>query len=83
MIERLWELLQELWEYLGANFDPFRDTIDILIKRLNGYKATRRLWPAQLLRYRQALHHPSLAATTQVLPAWSWGSSPVSRPAVL
>jgi len=31
MIERLWELLQEFQTYLGANFDPFRDTIDILI----------------------------------------------------
>ncbi len=31
MIEWLWELLQELREYLGANFDPIRDTIDILI----------------------------------------------------
>ncbi len=31
MIEWLWELLQELQEYLGANFDPIRDTIDILI----------------------------------------------------
>ena len=31
MIEWLWELLQELREYLGANFDPIRDTIDVLI----------------------------------------------------
>jgi len=31
MIERLWELLQEFWVYIGANFDPLRDTIDILI----------------------------------------------------
>ncbi len=31
MIAWLWELLQELREYLGANFDPIRDTIDILI----------------------------------------------------
>jgi uncharacterized protein (TIGR00159 family) len=37
MIERLWELLLELWEYLGANFDPFRDTIDILIVTLGIY----------------------------------------------
>jgi len=31
MIERLWELLRELLDYLGANYDPLRDTIDILI----------------------------------------------------
>jgi uncharacterized protein (TIGR00159 family) len=31
VIERLWELLLELRTYLGANFDPLRDTIDILI----------------------------------------------------
>ena len=31
MIERLWGLLTELWDYLGANFDPIRDTFDILI----------------------------------------------------
>jgi uncharacterized protein (TIGR00159 family) len=31
MIERLWALLGEAWAYLGANFDPIRDTVDILI----------------------------------------------------
>jgi uncharacterized protein (TIGR00159 family) len=31
VIERLWALLIELWEYLGTNFDPIRDTIDVLI----------------------------------------------------
>ncbi len=31
MIERLWALLSELWEYLGTNFDPIRDTIDVVI----------------------------------------------------
>jgi uncharacterized protein (TIGR00159 family) len=31
MIERLWELLKELWAYVGANFDPIRDTVDVLI----------------------------------------------------
>ena len=31
MIERLWGLLKELWAYVGVNFDPFRDTIDILV----------------------------------------------------
>ncbi len=34
MIEYLWELWRELWEYLIANFDPFRDTIDIVLVRL-------------------------------------------------
>lgn len=31
MIERLWSLLQELGDYVGANFDPARDLIDILV----------------------------------------------------
>jgi uncharacterized protein (TIGR00159 family) len=31
VIERIWALLQEFWIYLQANFDPIRDTIDILI----------------------------------------------------
>jgi diadenylate cyclase len=31
VIERLWALLQEFWSYVGANFDPVRDTVDILI----------------------------------------------------
>jgi hypothetical protein len=26
VIERLWQLLLELWGYLGASFDPVRDT---------------------------------------------------------
>ena len=29
MIEALWALLRELWDYLAANFDPIRDTLDI------------------------------------------------------
>ncbi len=37
MIERLWSLLLELQDYLGANFDPFRDTIDILLVTLGIY----------------------------------------------
>ena len=37
MIERLWALLLELRDYLGANFDPFRDTIDILLVTLGIY----------------------------------------------
>lgn len=37
MIERLWSLLLELRDYLGANFDPFRDTIDILLVTLGIY----------------------------------------------
>jgi uncharacterized protein (TIGR00159 family) len=31
VIERLWELMKEFWDYLGVNFDPIRDTFDILI----------------------------------------------------
>jgi diadenylate cyclase len=31
VIERLWSLLQELGGYVGANFDPARDLIDILV----------------------------------------------------
>ena len=31
MIETLWELAQELSEYLQANFDPVRDVFDILL----------------------------------------------------
>ena len=37
MIERLLALFLELREYLGANFDPFRDTIDILVVTLGIY----------------------------------------------
>ena len=37
MIERLWELLKELWAYVGANFDPVRDTVDVLIVGLGIY----------------------------------------------
>jgi DNA integrity scanning protein DisA with diadenylate cyclase activity len=37
MIERLWELLLELWQYVAANFDPLRDTIDILLVTLGIY----------------------------------------------
>ena len=31
MIEYLWALTLELWEFLRANFDPIRDTAEILI----------------------------------------------------
>lgn len=31
MIERLWSLLEELGRYVGANFDPARDLIDVLL----------------------------------------------------
>jgi uncharacterized protein (TIGR00159 family) len=37
MIERLWELMNELWGYLTANFDPLRDTLDILLVTLGVY----------------------------------------------
>jgi len=37
VIEFLWELWRELWTYLSANFDPFRDTVDILLVALGIY----------------------------------------------
>ena len=37
MIERLWQLLLELWGYLGASFDPVRDTLDIVLVTLGIY----------------------------------------------
>jgi diadenylate cyclase len=37
VIEYLWELWRELQEYLVANFDPIRDSIDILLVALGIY----------------------------------------------
>ena len=37
VIERLWQLLLELWGYLGASFDPVRDTLDIVLVTLGIY----------------------------------------------
>jgi len=37
VIERLWSLLLELWGYLGASFDPVRDTLDIVLVTLGIY----------------------------------------------
>jgi diadenylate cyclase len=37
VIERLWALLLELGAYLQANFDPIRDTIDVLVVTLGIY----------------------------------------------
>jgi uncharacterized protein (TIGR00159 family) len=37
VIEYLWELWQELWGYMSANFDPIRDTIDIVLVALGVY----------------------------------------------
>jgi uncharacterized protein (TIGR00159 family) len=37
VIEYLWELWQELQEYLVTNFDPIRDSIDILVVALGIY----------------------------------------------
>jgi len=31
MIEVIWRFVTELWEFFSANFDPVRDTIDILV----------------------------------------------------
>ncbi len=37
MIEAIWALLRELWEYLAVNFDPIRDTLDIGLVALGIY----------------------------------------------
>jgi len=37
VIEYLWESWRELWAYLSANFDPIRDTIDIVLVALGIY----------------------------------------------
>jgi diadenylate cyclase len=37
VIEYVWGLLQELWAYLFTNFDPVRDTIDIVVVTLGIY----------------------------------------------
>jgi len=37
VIERVWALLRDLGAYLQANFDPFRDTLDILLVTLGIY----------------------------------------------
>ncbi len=37
MIEYGWEVLLEFWAWLGANFDPVRDTIDLVIVTLGIY----------------------------------------------
>jgi uncharacterized protein (TIGR00159 family) len=37
MIEYLWSLLVELWSFLGSNFDPLQDTIDILVVAFGVY----------------------------------------------
>jgi diadenylate cyclase len=49
MIERIWELFREFWEYLGVNFDPIRDTIDILIVTFAVY------WLLMLIRGTRAV----------------------------
>jgi uncharacterized protein (TIGR00159 family) len=37
VIEYLWELWRELWDYLSSNFDPIRDTVDIVLVALGIY----------------------------------------------
>jgi len=37
MIEAIWMLLRELWDYLAVNFDPIRDTLDIALVALGIY----------------------------------------------
>lgn len=49
MIEYLWNLWQELWTYLLANFDPIRDTVDIVLVALGVY------WLLLLIRGTRAL----------------------------
>jgi uncharacterized protein (TIGR00159 family) len=49
VIERLWELLKELGVFLGANFDPIRDTVDVLIVGLGIY------WLLMLIRGTRAV----------------------------
>jgi len=49
VIERLWALLQEFWSYIGANFDPLRDTFDILIVTFGIY------WLLMLIRGTRAV----------------------------
>ena len=52
MIGFLWDHCEKLWAYLSTNFDPFRDTADILLVALGVYwllllmRGTRAtLWP--------------------------------------
>jgi uncharacterized protein (TIGR00159 family) len=49
VIERLWELLKELGGYVGANFDPFRDAVDVLIVTFGIY------WLLMLIRGTRAV----------------------------
>jgi uncharacterized protein (TIGR00159 family) len=37
VIEYLWQLWRELWQYLSSNFDPLRDSIDIVFVALGIY----------------------------------------------
>jgi uncharacterized protein (TIGR00159 family) len=37
MIEFLWGVLLEFWEFVSTNFDPWRDTIDLLLVTLGIY----------------------------------------------
>jgi uncharacterized protein (TIGR00159 family) len=37
VIEYLWQLWEQLWGYLTTNFDPWRDTIDIVLVALGVY----------------------------------------------
>ena len=49
MIEYLWKLWQELQEYLAANFDPVRDSIDIVLVAFGIY------WLMLLMHWMQPL----------------------------
>ncbi|MCG8591198.1 MAG: diadenylate cyclase CdaA [Proteobacteria bacterium] len=49
MIEVLWRLLKDFWEFLGENFDPTRDILDILLVTFGIY------WVLLLIRGTRAV----------------------------
>jgi uncharacterized protein (TIGR00159 family) len=61
VIEYLWELWGELWEYLVANFDPFRDTVDIVLVALGIY------WLMLLMRGTRAVHLQKLTGPAVII----------------
>jgi uncharacterized protein (TIGR00159 family) len=75
MIEYVWSLLVELWSFLGSNFDPIQDSIDILVVALGVYwlllliKGTRAV---QMLVGLLSLIAASAAAEVFQLATLSW-----------
>jgi len=49
VIEYLWQLLRELWAFLSANFDPVRDTLDLVVVTVAVY------WVLLLIRGTRAV----------------------------